>query len=359
MMESQELRHVNIKKKKSRSLYFGVAVETGELLSIEVVPRGLSCNCICPACGTRLEARKGEKKEHHFAHETNNECHYGPEISIYRAFYDFLQKNLKFYLPDAILQFNSYKKPETVRKGYLQNLTEVEFTSDPGKYPPMLLCAAGSNRFQVILNIEDYYSKADYKTLAAVGKEANIAVVVVDIASIDDITSTSALSKYIIEPGNKAWIYNRVVEDWDNKYREAAARPAVFESGHLCFAQKHQFKNVYAARWEDCVHCQYCYDCHAEAFCLAHSYIDHVDDFKKPLTIRKQEFERENHIKPIKKISEYQCPQCGAPLRRRNGPNGVFAGCSRYPECKGSRQVEQSTEQVIIYDRKKSQYRKW
>ena len=358
MVESQQIRRVNIKKKKNRSLYFGVAVDTGELLSIEAVPRGLSCKCICPACGTRLEARKGEKKAHHFAHETNNECHYGPELSIYKAFFDFLQKNLRFYLPEAILEFNSYKKPETVREGCLQNLTEVELINDPGKYPPMLLCFAGPNRFQVILNIEHYYNKSDYKALAAAGKEAKAAVVVVNIESIDSITSTTALSKYIMEPGNKSWIYNRVVEEWDKKFRAAAVKPVEFESGHLCLAQKHQFKNVYSARWEDCVHCQYCYDCHAEAFCLAHSYIDHIDDFRKPLETRKKAFETANHIKPIKKISEYQCPQCGAPLRRRSGPNGVFAGCSRYPACKGSRQVEQCTEQVIIYDKNKLQYRK-
>ena len=217
MMESQEIRRVNIKKKKNRSLYFGVAIDTGELLTVDAVPRGLDCKCVCPACGTRLEARKGEKKAHHFAHETNNECHYGPELSIYRAFCDFLQKGLKFYLPDAILKFNSYKKPETVRKGYLQNLTNVELVSDPGKYPPTLLCSAGSNRFQVILNIENYYNKSDYRELAAAGKEANIAVVAVDIESIDDITSADDLSKYILEPGNKLWLYNRVVEEWDKK----------------------------------------------------------------------------------------------------------------------------------------------
>ena len=41
MMESQEIRRVNIKKKKNRSLYFGVAVDTGELLTVDAVPRGL------------------------------------------------------------------------------------------------------------------------------------------------------------------------------------------------------------------------------------------------------------------------------------------------------------------------------
>lgn len=359
MIESQEIKRINIKKKKDRSLYFGVAIDTGELLPIGAVPRGLACKCICPACGTRLEARKGEKKAHHFAHETNNKCYYGPELTIYKAFFGFLQKNLHFYLPEAVLKFNSYKKPELVREGSLQELTEVELLNTPGKYPPVLLCSAGTNKFQVVLNIEHYYSEKDYKALASAGKDSQIAVVAVDIDSVDNITSVPDLAKYILKPGNKTWIYNRVVEEWDKRYREAAIKPTPFESGYLCLAQKHKFRNVYSARWEDCVHCQYCYDCHAEAFCLAHCYIDHVGDFRKPLALRKQEFEIENDIKPLKKISEYQCPKCGAPLRRKDGPKGVFAGCSKYPECKGSRQVEQTTEQVIIYDNIQSQYRKW
>ena len=63
---------VSIKKKKSNQpIYFGVDPTTGEVLSIDKVERGLACGCVCPACGTRLEARKGEIVRHHFAHETN------------------------------------------------------------------------------------------------------------------------------------------------------------------------------------------------------------------------------------------------------------------------------------------------
>jgi DNA topoisomerase-3 len=34
------------------------------------------------------------------------------------------------------------------------------------------------------------------------------------------------------------------------------------------------------------------------------------------------------------------CPQCGAATRQRNGKNGAFWSCSRYPECKGTLPVE-------------------
>jgi DNA topoisomerase-3 len=37
------------------------------------------------------------------------------------------------------------------------------------------------------------------------------------------------------------------------------------------------------------------------------------------------------------------CPQCGAPMRQRSGKNGPFWSCSRYPDCKGTQQVESST----------------
>ena len=162
----------------------------------------------------------------------------------------------------------------------------------------------------------------------------------------------------IEESDNKNWIYNRAVERWDHQYQTIACEPARFESGHLCLAQKYRFKNVYSARREDCVSCEYCYDCHSDKFCLAPSFISHISDFKRSEEERRQSFNEKNNIRPIKKIGEYNCSRCGAPLRRRNGPNGVFAGCSNYPQCRGSRQVEPTTEQVIIPERKTLQMQK-
>jgi DNA topoisomerase-3 len=36
------------------------------------------------------------------------------------------------------------------------------------------------------------------------------------------------------------------------------------------------------------------------------------------------------------------CPVCEAPMRRRNGKNGAFWSCTRYPDCQGTRPVESS-----------------
>ena len=37
------------------------------------------------------------------------------------------------------------------------------------------------------------------------------------------------------------------------------------------------------------------------------------------------------------------CPLCSAPMKKRNGKNGPFWSCSRYPECKGGQNAEGKT----------------
>ncbi|WP_444937237.1 competence protein CoiA family protein [Microbulbifer sp. JMSA004] len=52
---------------------FAINRESGELCGVEDVPRGRSCNCVCPSCGQSVVARRGEKVEWHFAHDSRAE----------------------------------------------------------------------------------------------------------------------------------------------------------------------------------------------------------------------------------------------------------------------------------------------
>ncbi len=52
---------------KNTSAY---GLSDSQLMHIEQVESGLSCNCNCIACGDRLVAKKGEVKKHHFAHHS-------------------------------------------------------------------------------------------------------------------------------------------------------------------------------------------------------------------------------------------------------------------------------------------------
>ncbi len=68
---------------------FALEDDTGQLVDVHEVPRGLQCGCICPSCDTPLQARQGEKNAWHFAHatrgtsdQTDQECEYSFYVSV-------------------------------------------------------------------------------------------------------------------------------------------------------------------------------------------------------------------------------------------------------------------------------------
>ena len=59
--------------------------ENKNLIHITDAVRGLACNCICFECGETVLARKGNIKEHHFAHANNKDsCTIHPESVLHK-----------------------------------------------------------------------------------------------------------------------------------------------------------------------------------------------------------------------------------------------------------------------------------
>jgi hypothetical protein len=42
---------------------------------------------------------------------------------------------------------------------------------------------------------------------------------------------------------------------------------------------------------------------------------------------------------PAAPVAGVSCPKCGSPMKQRNGKNGSFLGCSRFPDCRGTRNL--------------------
>jgi DNA topoisomerase-1 len=68
-----------------------------------------------------------------------------------------------------------------------------------------------------------------------------------------------------------------------------------------------------------------------------------------PRPTRRNSTSRKPRGKAARKSSEKEpvayepgvvCPLCGSPMVRRTGKHGPFLGCSRYPQCKGTRNIE-------------------
>lgn len=63
---------------------FGYRKETDEYVDVDDVENGLACNCICPSCDMRFEARHGDEREHHFKHhvKAEKECDFSYWVAV-------------------------------------------------------------------------------------------------------------------------------------------------------------------------------------------------------------------------------------------------------------------------------------
>ncbi|MCD4824167.1 MAG: type I DNA topoisomerase [Phycisphaerae bacterium] len=72
-----------------------------------------------------------------------------------------------------------------------------------------------------------------------------------------------------------------------------------------------------------------------------HDWIAVLRDFYGPFkTQLEQAGENMVHAKAETRPSEYECPDCGAPMEYRFGKNGKFLSCTKYPECKKAMPID-------------------
>ena len=74
----------------------------GKLVHVDSVKQGLSCNCFCPCCHERLQARHGKIRNHGFAHHSmergaNLEICYN--VCLYKLAEHIIQQEKKIHVP--------------------------------------------------------------------------------------------------------------------------------------------------------------------------------------------------------------------------------------------------------------------
>ncbi len=74
-------------------------LKDNNLISIDEVESGLSCDCICPACEKQLIAKKGKINIHHFAHYKTTDCNGGLETALHILSKDIIASQKTFTTP--------------------------------------------------------------------------------------------------------------------------------------------------------------------------------------------------------------------------------------------------------------------
>ena len=232
-----------------RNLDFAFSRDLNRMVEVTEVRNGLKCNCECPACKTRLIAKKrGKMRRPHFAHYTAQAedvaCHTGRETSLHMMAKQVIAELQEFCLPQFTVSASF--RLVTVEKTTPGTLLQVVRSQLPDQEP-----WGGGRRPDVILHGESMLLWVEVKVSngvdddkAAVIREQQIPTIEVDLSHIPDPygRTKETIGEYIkTSPCICSWVFHpeeerlrkeaeveariKLAEDTPSRLRRAATSP--------------------------------------------------------------------------------------------------------------------------------------
>lgn len=189
------------------------AIRNGFWVNIDEVESGIECNCICPICGSKMVAKKGDIKEHHFAHYVSSNCVYSSETALHMMAKGIIKKSDYIKLPsvhidDIGISMNRPEKSILYRETKLKIdsvILEKRLHVNDSKYiiPDIIIEVKEKRLIIEIMVTHEVDSVKRYYI-----REMNIPAIEIDLSDVVN-TSYNRLRSYIIDKvENKNWIYN-------------------------------------------------------------------------------------------------------------------------------------------------------
>jgi len=186
----------------SMKLNFGI--KNGDIIEISKVESGLKCGCICPSCGSQLIARKGNKKEHHFAHYKTKECDGYLETTLHLISKEIFKKNSVIKLPVYDIKEGYYCKNKIFK--YSTAILEKKVNNI---IPDIQLKFFNNNRIFVEIKVTHEVDDEKIEKLKSIGI-STLEINLEDIYKSDDVLEYQELEKILIFGINrKSWVYDK------------------------------------------------------------------------------------------------------------------------------------------------------
>ena len=180
------------------------ALKDNHPVHISEVERGLKCGCICSACKHPLQARKGEKRQHYFAHQKGSEC--SVETVIHHTAKQIIMDAGEIHVPATTYRYEriiDFYEPGQVIP--LSNIHEEQYMGD---IKPDII---GYYKGKPIL-IEIYVThKVDGDKVQKI-KDKSLRAIEIDLSKIGYDTDLKKLKHLVLyESTNREWINNERV----------------------------------------------------------------------------------------------------------------------------------------------------
>ena len=247
-----------------------------QLFSIEEVPRGLACDCRCPACGAQLVAKKGARQAHHFAHYRGSACPDALETSLHLKAKEIFERVRRVAVPAVFL----HRQTSPIFDAQLLRFERVRLEQHLGSVVPDIILEAGQKkRLLVEITVSHSSGKAKIRQL----KKQGLSAIEVDALAIyrqliqDFGQFRAADFEQVLIHGlkQKRWLFNDKQQRIEYKLRKQSAERPVkhryFKGYHGyivpgCPLEKRRWGSgfrqgePYANLWQDCLYCHRRFD---------------------------------------------------------------------------------------------------
>ncbi len=257
--------------KSTQTIPYGL--RDGKLHRVEQVARGLKCACLCPFCQQALVAKKGQKNQHHFAHQKGTTCTHALESALHLRAKELFTQYRYLLLPPVSLhgQPRPLYGPRRIQfqKVYLENYLD-------GIIPDIIL-ETDHKRILVEIKVSHGigFKKIQHlQRLSLAAIEINALAIYQTVSGLGPEWSDDAFRHYLLEGKNhKSWLYNPRKQWLEYNLRKQAIAKRVthrqYKNYHRYLVQPcpqkrrfHQYgphhQQSYADVIQDCSHCPFC-----------------------------------------------------------------------------------------------------
>lgn len=254
------------------------AIKDNKLVYINDVEKGLSCGCMCPACGEKLIAKKGSKISYHFAHYSTD-CGKGYETSLHLLAKEILSEIGEIILPPVnIMNSCSNMLISNARKIKI-DYVELEKTTD--NIIPDIIVHSSNRRLIIEIRVTHKVDNAKIEKIKNIG----ISALEIDLSKYNKSISKSELKDILIDSNNKSWLYNTVAEKYFKALCFFSEEKAVIRRS---FASHVDYCPIKAREWhgkpyanfiDDCTSCEYLVKINS------HTIINNYNQFDEKISI--------------------------------------------------------------------------
>ena len=186
------------------------------IVHISEVSKGLACNCICEECDSKLIARKGKVRQHHFAHHEKSDCKGAWETLTHEKAKEVIIEEGYINVP----------KPDSF------DLVPVHFeTVEPevsiGSYRADVVGTHKSGK-RLVIEIAVTHS-CEWKKIQYF-EEEKISSIEIYMNDLHSVLSLEEFKEYVLSSAQRIWIFNEKVrrgakqEKWTEWYENGQKR---------------------------------------------------------------------------------------------------------------------------------------